>query len=89
MGRVRAAGWTELLDDELLGLLLFVLAGRIVASFTTIAGQTYQISHRSSLFTAFGTDFIDPEEPILWHAGDLSHAAWPPESASPRRDSNP
>jgi hypothetical protein len=56
MGGMRAARWTELLDDELLGLLFLVLAGRIVASFAAIAGQTYQISHRPSLLSV----------PILW-----------------------
>ena len=49
MGGVRAAGRTEFLDHEFFGLLLLVLAGRIVTSFAAIASQTYQISHRPSL----------------------------------------
>ena len=47
MGGMRAAGRAELLDHELFGLLFLVLGGRIVAPFTTIACQTYQISHQS------------------------------------------
>src|ERR1700758_241439 len=49
MGGMRAAGRTEIFDDELFGLLLLVLARRIITSFATIACQTYQISHRPSL----------------------------------------
>jgi hypothetical protein len=47
MRRMRAARRTEFLDHELLGLLLLVLASRVVAPFATIARQSYQISHRS------------------------------------------
>jgi hypothetical protein len=49
MGGVRAAGRTEFFDHEFFGLLLLVLAGRIITSFAAIASQTYQISHRPSL----------------------------------------
>src|SRR5258708_38323698 len=47
MRRMRAAGRTEFLDHEFLGLLLLVFARRGVAPFATIARQSYQISHRS------------------------------------------
>ena len=46
MGRVRAASGAELLDHELLGLLFFVFAGRVITPFAAITRQTYQISHR-------------------------------------------
>jgi hypothetical protein len=54
MSRVRAARRAELLDDELLSLLLFVLAGRVITPFTAIARQTYQISHRSYCLSIIG-----------------------------------
>ena len=54
MSRVRAACRAELLDDELLGLLLFVLAGRVITPFTAITRQSYQISHRSYCLSVIG-----------------------------------
>jgi hypothetical protein len=52
MSRVRAAKRTKFLDHELFCLLLLVLAGRVVTSFTVIARQTDQISHCLSLLYA-------------------------------------
>jgi predicted transporter len=81
MRRMRAAGRAELLDHEFLGLLLLVLAGRVIAPLAAVARQTYQISHRFLIAS------------LLIGAGILVACRWAargrPNSASPRRDSNP
>jgi hypothetical protein len=39
MFRMDTAAWTELLDRELLGLPLLVLAGGVITPFATVARQ--------------------------------------------------
>jgi hypothetical protein len=39
MYRVGAASRTELLDGELVGLLLFVFGGGVIAAFASVAGH--------------------------------------------------
>jgi hypothetical protein len=67
MRRMRAARRTEFLDHEFLGLLLLVLASRVVAPFATIARQSYQISHRSLIASL-------PIEPRICGPEDQSRA---------------
>jgi hypothetical protein len=45
MKRMRAAGRAELLDSELVGLLLFVFGGGVVATFASVARHSDEISH--------------------------------------------
>jgi hypothetical protein len=61
MGGMRTARRTELLDHELFGLLLLVLAGRVITPFAGIACQTYQISHHSSLLFGHADLLWQPE----------------------------
>jgi hypothetical protein len=62
MGGMRAARRTELLDHELFGLLLLVLAGRVITPFAAIACQAYQISHHSSLLFGHADYFSGPKQ---------------------------
>jgi hypothetical protein len=63
MSGMRAARGAELLDHELLGLLFLVFAGRVIAPFTAITRQTYQISHRSCCLSIIG--FYRPRSPVF------------------------
>ena len=55
MLRVAAARRTELLDRELLGLLLLVLAGGVIAPLAPVARQPYQVPHRPLRLSLSGT----------------------------------
>jgi hypothetical protein len=47
MQRMCATARAELLDGELVGLLLLVLGGGVVAPFASVARKAYQVSHFS------------------------------------------
>ena len=82
MLRVRAAGRAELFYHELLGLLLLVFGGRVVAPLATVARQTYQISHRFDSLTR-------TDSGRLWLERRPGNCGDTGRSASPRRESNP
>jgi hypothetical protein len=71
MDRMSTAARTELLDRELVGLALLVLAGRVVSPFAAVTGQSDYVSHLKLLSGPSRPPFNpDPCQSLKAHDGN-------------------